>query len=88
MYIFFSNKPHIFEVFGDVVLILYKSKVKDSYRIGKINSVNENKRDITCSVSPVQDGSLENFKSTAIMNIPIQRTILIYGKDDDEQAEE
>ena len=73
---------------GDVVLILYKSKVKDSYRIGKINSVNENKRDITCSVSPVQDGSLTNFKSTATMNIPIQRTILIYGKDDKEKSEE
>ena len=73
---------------GDIVLVLYKTKVGDGYRIGKINSVNENKRDISCSVSPVQDGSLENFKSTAIMNIPIQRTILIYGKDDDEKSEE
>ena len=73
---------------GDIVLVLYKTKVGDGYRIGKINSVNENKRDISCSVSPVQDGSLENFKSTAIMNIPIQRTILIYGKDENEESEE
>ena len=73
-----SREPKV----GDIVLILYKTKITDNYRIGKIETVNENKRDITCKVSPVQDGSLTNFKSTAIMNIPVQRTILLYSEDD------
>ena len=67
---------------GDVVLVLYKTKVSDNYRIGKIDSVNENKRDIVCTVSPAQDGSLKHFKSTSKMSIPIQRTILLYGGDE------
>ena len=75
-----SREPKV----GDVVLVLYKTKVNDNYRIGKIESVNDNKRDITCKVSPVQDGSLKNFKSTAIMNIPVQRTILLYSGNDQE----
>ena len=79
-----SREPKV----GDVVLVLYKTKVSDNYRIGKINSVNENKRDISCSVSPVQDSSLKHFKSTAIMDIPVQRTILLYGNDEEEKSEE
>ena len=62
---------------GDIVLVLYKTKVKDNYRIGKIEAVNENLRDLTCSVSPVQTKSLTRFKSTATMHIPVQRTILL-----------
>ena len=64
---------------GDVVLVLYKTKITDNYRFGRIESVNENKRDIVCKVSPVQDGSIKNFKSPALMNIPVQRTILLYS---------
>ena len=64
---------------GDVVLVLYKTKISDNYRFGRIESVNENKRDIVCKVSPVQDGSIKNFKSPALMNIPVQRTILLYS---------
>ena len=68
---------------GDIVLVLYKTKVKDSYRIGKIEAVNENKRDLTCSVSPVQTKSLTRFKSTATMHIPVQRTILLCENNQD-----
>ena len=67
---------------GDVVLVLYKSKVSDNYRMGLIESVNKNKRDITCYVSPCQDGTLNHFKSGATMDIPIQRTILLYSPND------
>ena len=68
---------------GDVVLVLYKTKVNDNFRVGVIKSVNENKRDISCKVSPCQDGSLKNFKQTAMMDIPIQRTVLLYSPDED-----
>ena len=67
---------------GDIVLVLYKSKVSDSYRMGLIESVNKNKRDITCYVSPCQDGTLKHFKKGATMDIPIQRTILLYSPKD------
>ena len=79
-----SREPKV----GDVVLVLYKTKVSDNYRIGKITSVNENRRDITCSVSPVQDGSLKHFKSTATMNIPVQRTVLIYANEEEEKLKQ
>ena len=67
---------------GDVVLVLYKSKINDNYRMGLIDSVEPNKRDITCYVSPCQDGSLKHFKKGATMNIPIQRTVLLYSPTD------
>ena len=67
---------------GDVVLVLYKTKVSDNYRIGVIESVDENKRDISCRVSPCQDGNLSTFKQTAKMNIPVQRTVLLYSPAD------
>ena len=64
---------------GDVVLVLYKSKVSDNYRMGLIESVDKNKRDIKCYVSPCQDGTETHFKKGATMDIPIQRTILLYS---------
>lgn len=70
---------------GDVVLVLYKTKVNDHYRMGVIKSVNDNKRDITCKVSPCQDGSLTSFKQTSLMDIPIQRTVLLYSPNENEQ---
>ena len=81
-----SREPKI----GDVVLVLYKSKVNDSYRIGRIVNVDKNMRDITCMVSPPQDGELldpgvgwhKHYKRPAEMQIPIQRTILLYGGDE------
>ena len=47
---------------GDVVLVLYKTKVNDNYRIGVIDTVDENNRDISCFVSPCQDGTKTKFK--------------------------
>ena len=74
-----TRKPEV----GDVVLVLYKTKVTDNYRIGVIRSVDENKRDLTCAVSPCQDGSLTKFKTSATMRIPVQRTILLYSPTDE-----
>ena len=76
-----SREPKV----GDVVLVLYKTKVSDNYRIGVIESVDENKRDISCFVSPPQDGKINKFKQGAKMNIPVQRTILLYGPTDESE---
>ena len=78
---------------GDVVLVLYKSKVNDNYRIGKIVDVDKNKRDISCLVSPGQDKKLWNlkagwnkhYKRPAVMDIPVQRTVLLYSPSDNGQ---
>ena len=75
---------------GDVVLVLYKTKVNDNYRIGKIVKVDKNKRDISCQVSPCQDGEPWNleagwnkhYKKPAEMDIPVQRTVLLYSPSD------
>ena len=72
---------------GDVVLVCYKTKVNDNYRMGKIISVDKNNRDITCRVTPHQDKEIwdlekgwnKNYKEPAIMKIPVQRTILLYS---------
>ena len=76
---------------GDVVLVLYKTKVNDNYRIGRIDSVDNNKRDISCQVSPCQDGVLwdlgdgwnKHYKRPAKMEIPVQRTVLLYSPSDE-----
>ena len=75
-----SREPKV----GDIILVLYKSKVKDHYRIGKIKAVDNNKRDLTCSVSPIQNGSLDKFKTAATMKIPVQRTILLCETNQDD----
>ena len=72
---------------GDVVLVLYKTKVNDNYRIGRVVKVDGNKRDISCLVSPCQDGELwkpgvswnKHYKKPAEMDIPVQRTVLLYS---------
>ena len=81
-----SREPKL----GDVVLVLYKTKVNDNYRIGKIVNINANMRDITCLVSPFQDGKImklgvgwnKNYKQPAEMKIPIQRTVLLYSENE------
>ena len=83
-----SREPKL----GDVVLVLYKTKVNDNYRIGKIVNVDKNMRDITCKVSPPQDGELldpgkvwhKHYKKPAEMDIPVQRTVLLYSPSDKE----
>ena len=67
---------------GDVVLVLYKSRVGESYRIGRIEEVDSTLRNLTLTVSPHQTGSPISFKSTAIMKVPVQRTILLYSPHD------
>ena len=70
-----SSKP----AKGDVVLVLYKSKVIDNYRIGLVDDVSLDGRDLDLFVSPIQDSSKYNFKQVRKMRVPIQRTILIYS---------
>ena len=64
---------------GDIILVLYKSKVQDNYRIGLIDSVSKDGRNLEVFVSPVQDGTQYNFKHVRKMSIPIQRSILVYS---------
>ena len=40
---------------GDIILVLYKSKVQDNYRIGLIDTVSKDGRNSEVFVSPVQD---------------------------------
>ena len=83
-----SREPKL----GDIVLVLYKTKVNDHYRIGKIVNVDKNKRDITCRVSACQDGKLldpgagwhKHYKRPAEMDIPVQRTVLLYSPSEKE----
>ena len=74
-----TRKP----VIGDIVLVLYKSKLKDSFKIAKIENVSSDGRNLNLIVSPYQDSSSSNFKICTRMNVPTQRTILIYSPTDD-----
>ena len=46
---------------GDIVLVLYKSKIHDSYRIGKIENVIDN-RNLELTVASLQNGNTTDFK--------------------------
>ena len=73
-----SRKPKV----DDVVLILYKTKVNDHYKIGKITNVDEDGRNLECLVSPIQNGKIvETIKPPVKMKIPTQRSLLLYTKD-------
>ena len=74
-----TRKP----VIGDIVLVLYKSKLKDNFKIAKIQSVSDDGRNLELIVSPHHDSSTSNFKVPVKMNVPTQRTILIYSPTDD-----
>ena len=67
----------------DIVLLLYKSKINDYYRIAKIVNVSQDGRNLELLVAPLQDGSTSNFKLATKMNVPTQRTILLYSPTDD-----
>ena len=91
-----AESPHLFKAnkwqntgrmprVGDIVLILYSSKISDSYRIAKITNVID-ERTIETLVSPPQDGNkvkISSFKSCKPMTVAIQRTVLLHGKDND-----
>ena len=66
---------------GDIVLIAYKSKITDSYRIGRITKIYLEKgrvKDVDLLVSPLQDGTIKNFKTAVpMLKIPVQRTVLL-----------
>ena len=68
---------------NDIVLLLYKSKINDYYRIAKIVNVSQDGRNLEILVAPLQDGSISNFKLTTKMSVPTQRTILLYSPTDD-----
>ena len=63
---------------GDIILLVYKGKITDNYRIGKITYVHKDRRNLDLLVSPLQDGTIVNFKKAIqMLKIPIQRTILL-----------
>ena len=68
---------------GDVVLLLYKSKLQDNYRIGLIDKVSEDGKNLELYVSPVQDSSIKSFKNVRKMKVPTQRTVLLYSPKND-----
>ena len=74
-----THKP----VNGDIVLVLYKSKLKDSFKIAKIENVSNDGRNLDLIVSPYQDSSSTTFKMPVKMNVPTQRTILLYSPTED-----
>ena len=76
-----SRAPKI----GDRVLVLYKTRVSESYRVGKIQAIDESKRNLELLVSPPQTGNHLNVKPPTKMCVPIQRTILIYSPYDEEE---
>ena len=78
-----SRKPNV----NDIVLVLYKSKLKDNYKIAKVEGVTEDGRNLQLIVSPVQDASTNNFKIPTKLSVPTQRTILLYSPTDTAQAE-
>ena len=80
-----TRKP----VIGDIVLVLYKSKMKDNFKIAKIENVSTDGRNLDLTVSPYQDSSITNFKMPVKMNVPTQRTILLYSPttDNDENCD-
>ena len=71
---------------GDVVLVLYKTRVSESYRLGRIEAIDENSRNLELVVSPHQAGNTLNLKAPAKMLVPVQRTILLYSPHDDEEG--
>ena len=75
-----ERKPAI----NDIVLVLYKQKVHDQYRIGKITHVSEDGRNLEVKVSPIQNGSISHTKPAVLMKIPTQRTCLLYTKEFEE----
>ena len=68
---------------GDVVLVLYQSKVSQGYRIAKVTEVLD-QRTVKVLASPPQDGDrLRRFKPTKELVVAVQRTVLLYGQDED-----
>ena len=78
-----TRRPRI----GDVVLVLYKTRVSESYRVGKIDNVDETHRNLDLTVSPPQTGDPLILKMPTKMLVPIQRTILLYSPHDQQNGE-
>ena len=64
---------------GDIVLILYKTSVRDLYRIGKVTAVDPAGRNLELLVSPPQKGNTLEVKNPTRLLVPVQRTILLYS---------
>ena len=71
---------------GDVVLVVYKSRAKDGYRIGKIVKVDEGGRNLDCLVSAHQKGGSKYKTNTSRMLVPTQRTVLLFSPDEHENS--
>ena len=73
---------------NDIVLVLYKTRVSEAYRIGKVDGICPNNRNLDLTVSPPQHGDSLILKTPSKMLVPIQRTILLYSPHDQKEEEE
>ena len=66
----------------DILLVVYKSKIQDDFRIGVVQEVLD-ERTVRVKVSPVQAGNLRPPKPCGTLVVPLQRTVYLYHEDDD-----
>ena len=66
----------------DILLVVYKSKIQDDFRIGVVQEVLD-ERTVRVKVSPVQAGNLQPPKPCGTLVVPLQRTVYLYHEDDD-----
>ena len=71
---------------NDVVLLVYKTRVSSGYRIGRILEVKDG-RNLKLLVSPHQKGG-GGIKKPSILEVPVQRTILLYSPFEEMSGEE
>ena len=78
-----GRKPQV----NDIVLVLYKSKIKDDYRIGIVVEVLD-VRTVKVVLSPVQSGKISPVRpwlkprDNQPMVVPLQRTVLLYSEEE------
>merc|ERR1712198_309668 len=83
-----NHEPQV----GDIVLLCYKNKIEDGFKIAKVTHVHDNKRDVDLLVASIQNGKVNSFKTAVkMLQIPVQRTVLLLSinpKEDDNKKDD
>ena len=83
-----NHEPQV----GDIVLLCYKNKIEDGFKIAKVTHVHDNKRDVDLLVASIQNGKVNSFKiAVKMLQIPVQRTVLLLSinpKEDDNKKDD
>ena len=83
-----NHEPQV----GDIVLLCYKNKIEDGFKIAKVIHVHDNKRDVDLLVASIQNGKVNSFKTAVkMLQIPVQRTVLLLSinpKEDDNKKDD